>query len=112
MTGTMEQFEALVNDELFVEKLTKLETNEEVQKAFAERGIGFTMEEIDQIVEKLYGDKSELNEDSLENVSGGVVITATTVAAVSCIAAGVALLGNAMAVYNDNRKAKGKKPIW
>lgn len=112
MAANMDQFKALLDDEVFVRKLAQLETNEEVQKAFAEKGVDFTMEEIDQIVEKLYGDSAELDEDKLEDVSGGFVITTTTLTAIGCIAAGVSLLGGVMAEVNNSRKAKGKKPIW
>ncbi len=112
MTGTIEQLKDLMNDEVFVQKISKMENNEEVQKAFSERGIDFTMEEINQIVEMVYENNTELGEDKLEEVSGGFAITTTTLAVVGCITAGISLLGGVMSEVNKGRKEKGKKPIW
>ena len=112
MTGTIEHLKELMDNEIFVQKIAKMESNEEVQKAFSEQGIDFTMEEINQVVEQLYGDDSELNEDKLEEVSGGIVITTTTLTVVGCVAAGVSLFAGVMSEVNNNRKEKGKKPIW
>lgn len=112
MTGTMDQLKAVLEDESFVREISKMENNEEVQQAFKARGIEFSLEEIDQIAEKLYGDATELEDENLENVSGGFVITATMVGAVACVAAGVGLFAGIMTEVNNNRKAAGKKPIW
>ena len=112
MTGTLEQLKVLLDDKDFVSEIASMEDNVQVQKAFEEKGIGFSTEEINQIVEKLYGDNSELNEDALEEVSGGIVITTTTLAVVGCVTAGVSLFAGVMSEVNKNRKSAGKKPIW
>ncbi len=112
MTGTIEQLQELMNDESFAKEIAKLETNEEVQKAFEAHGIGFTMDEIKDITEKLYGDETELSEESLENVSGGFVITSTMLAIIGVATAGVSLTAGVLAEVNKNRKAQGKKTIW
>jgi hypothetical protein len=112
MTGTIEELKVLMDDEEFVNEIAKMDNNVEVQKAFEARGIGFTMDEIDCIVEKLYGEKSELSDESLEQVSGGFVITLTTLEVIGCVSAGVGLFAGVMEQVNKNRKAKGKKAIW
>ena len=112
MIGTIEQLKVLMDDESFVREIAQMEDNEEVRKAFEDHGIGFTSEEINEIVEKLYGDDAELSENSLEDVSGGFVITTTTLAVVGCFSAGVSLFAGVMSEVNNSRKEAGKKPIW
>lgn len=60
-----------LRDELF-----SLETREEVQDFLREKGIEFTLEEIDTIKDSLVkimaaGEKGELSDDALEGVAGG-----------------------------------------
>jgi len=101
-----------MNDESFVNEVAKMEDNVEIQKAFEARGIGFTMDEINGIVDKLYGDPAELSDEALEDVSGGFVITTGMLAVIGCATAGVSLFGGIMAEVNKSRKEKGKKTIW
>jgi hypothetical protein len=74
-----EKFNKLMEDKAFVEKMLGQETQEDVQKLFAENGVEMTMEEVGQLGETLnkcfdkLGD--ELDESALEDVSGGFFIT-------------------------------------
>ena len=102
-----EKLKSVLEDKAFVEALSKMESNVEVQKAFAERGINFTVEEIDFIAEHLYGGEEGLDDAQLENVSGGIALETITV-----IVGGIALFGNVMTEVNNSRRARGKKPIW
>ena len=107
MAVNTEKLKAVLEDKAFVDAISKMESNVEVQKAFAERGIDFTVEEVDLIAEQLYGDDKELNDTQLENVSGGIALETITV-----IVSGIALAANVMSEVNKNRRAAGKKPIW
>ena len=91
-------------DEVFVKKLLALETPEEAQAALAEKGIEFSREEIlgfrDMLMKALEKTKEggELSLDDLEEVAGGVMISAAAAQvviravpiAVTTIAAGAA----------------------
>jgi len=106
MQAMTEKIAALANDEEFVNSLLTMDDNAEVQKAFAERGVDLTVEQIDQMAEMAFGKNGELNESDLENVAGGFLAEA------AIVCSGIALFCNCMAEYNNSRKAKGKKPIW
>ncbi len=67
-------FETLMEDKKFVEKIVKMESKEEVKKAFESEGVKITDEQLNslgkmfnEIAEKL----STLNEDELQAVAGG-----------------------------------------
>ena len=47
----MEKVQLAMNDAEFVKKISAMENPEEVQKAFAEKGVEFTLEEISKIAE-------------------------------------------------------------
>lgn len=106
MDSRVETVKALMEEPAFVESIAKMEDNTEVQKAFADRGVDFTLAEIDAIAEMVYSGAGVLSEEELENVSGGVL------AEIAIVASGVALFANVMTEVNNNRKANGKKPIW
>ena len=106
MQETAEKIIALAKDEQFINSLLTMEDNVEVQKAFAEKGVDLTVEQIDQMAEMLFGRDGELNEGELEAVSGGFLAEA------AIVCGGIALFANCMAEYNNSRKARGKKPIW
>ncbi len=68
-------FETLMEDKKFVEKIMQMESKEEVKKAFEAEGVKITDEQLNslgkffnEIVEKL----STLNEDELQAVAGGI----------------------------------------
>lgn len=106
MQSATEKIIELAKDQTFVDKLLTMEDNSEVQKAFSENGVELTVEEIDKMAEMAFGEQRELDESELENVSGGFLAEA------AIVCSGIALFANAMAEYNNSRKAKGKKPIW
>lgn len=67
-----EKINALMEDEGFVESILQLETAEEVQKAFADKGVDLTVQDIEAIKDAVIAKtEGELSEDDLENVAGG-----------------------------------------
>lgn len=103
----IEKIKELMNNAEFVAKITAMEEPEEVQNAFAEQGIEFTLEQINQIAEMaINNDAEELNEDALDAVAGGIL------AEIAIVASGIALFANTMAEVNKARKEAGKKTIW
>jgi len=74
-------------------KLFSRETPEEAQAVMKEAGLDFSLEEIKQLRELIIramekGSEGELSEKELEDVAGGVVVTAAGVAAVGTLLAG------------------------
>lgn len=65
----------LLKDSSFIEELKTAENDEDVQKLFAAKGIDLSLDEIAQMVQESIAahEKGELDEESLENVSGGVI---------------------------------------
>lgn len=103
----IEKVQALMNDTEFVKKISAMEDPEDVQKAFAEKGVDFTLDEIGQIAEMVAGNEGEeLTEGQMDAVSGGIL------AEIATVAKGIALLGGIMVEVNKSRKAAGKKTIW
>lgn len=63
------------NDKGFVEKVSALDTPEEVQAALKERGIDFSVEEVvalREAVEKAGERGDDLTDEELEEITGGV----------------------------------------
>jgi predicted ribosomally synthesized peptide with nif11-like leader len=105
--NNIEKVQEVMKDVDFVKKISIMEEPEDVQKAFAEKGVNFTLEEIGQIAEMVAaGNDDELTEVQMDSVSGGIL------AEIAIVASGIALLANTMAEINKNRKAAGKKTIW
>lgn len=103
----IEKVQAVMNDAEFVQKISAMEEPIDVQKAFAEKGIDFTLEEIGQIAELVANNEGEeLTDSQMNSVTGGVL------AEIAIVASGVALVANSMAEVNKSRKAAGKKTIW
>lgn len=102
----LEQLKTLMEDREFVEKIVAMEDPVEVQSAFAEEGIDFSIDEINQIAQLAFNSSCELSEAEMDNVAGGVL------AEIAIVASGVALFANCMAEYNKSRKAQGKSTIW
>lgn len=76
MNLTQEKIQEVFSDEKFVESLLQMEEPEMVQNALNEKGIDLTVDELEQIREKLAsGTEGELSEDDLGQVSGGIAIT-------------------------------------
>lgn len=105
--NNIEKIQAVMNDKEFVEKISKMEEPVDVQKAFEEKGISFSLEEIAQIAQMVMDNgNEELTEGQMDTVTGGVL------AEIAIVASGVALAANTMAEVNKARKAAGKKTIW
>ena len=91
-------------DEEFVVSIMNMETAEEVQAALAEKEIEISVEEIEAIREKLISKDGELSEEDLEDVSGGVVITASVTGILCAIFGGIsATAGTGTFVHNVTR---------
>lgn len=106
MNASIDYIKAVMEDREFVEMIVAMEDPAEVQKAFASKGIDFSIEEINQIAQIAFNSDHELSEDEIKNVTGGVL------AEIAIVASGVALFANCMAEYNKSRKANGKSTIW
>lgn len=93
--------ENIINNEELMKKLAAVETVEELMKVFEENSI--TLEEgvtAQQFLDTMKGTQNEeLNEDDLDDVSGGIIVSTTAAAAVVAGAAGLAL-----ALYLRKRK--------
>jgi predicted ribosomally synthesized peptide with nif11-like leader len=70
------KLEQLNNNPEFKEKLEACETAEEMAALFCEEGIEVTAEQLTQAVSMVTAQNSdgELDEDALENVSGGILM--------------------------------------
>lgn len=109
MMNNAEQLKKLMENEKFVREIVAMEEPEDVQKAFAEKGFTFSIEEINQIARMAFAeDSDELSTDELETVAGGIGV----VEGICIVAAGVKFLCDVGTEINNSRKAKGKKPIW
>ena len=70
-----EKLEALQENENFVEALKTAQSKEDLQRVLGEYGIGLTCEEVDCAaaeIERELETGSELSEEALETVAGGV----------------------------------------
>lgn len=65
--------QAVLEDEAVTTEIEKAVTFAEIQKVFAARGVQITEEEFNEIAATLTGDASELSEESLDDVAGGVI---------------------------------------
>lgn len=62
----------LVENEEFLNAYHKVESKNELQQLFAQYGVELEKEEVDAFVSALNGGNEELDENALDNVSGGV----------------------------------------
>lgn len=109
MNEKLEQMKVVLeNDKEFVKAIGDMEDPYEVQKAFAEKGIDLTIEDISTIARTCasLAESGELDEEVLENVSGGFVDGFIVVCGL------IGLGGKAMEAINKERIRKGKQPIW
>ena len=96
------KLETVLTDKGFTRKLLTLDAPEDVQKAFIEKEIFFTLDEVKEIGVALSQEISSMNEDELpeedlEAVAGGFFITGVTVIGIAKLIIAVAGLG--LAVY-------------
>ena len=113
-----ERLNELLMDKDFQQKSLAVSTQEEVQSLFAEFGLELTAEEVEQFLIQLgqmlsETQSEELNEDDLDNVSGGAWSIVLTGAAASAfgIACGVTIGIGAVALggYIIYKQATKKK---
>ncbi len=67
----------LAQDKAFLEKILSLQTPEEVQNAFKEKGVELTIEEVEilaQTVKSTAENGGSLSDEILQNISGGAEI--------------------------------------
>ena len=98
-----EKIQQVLNDQEFVKELLALDSAEAVQAKLAEKDLKLSLDEVklaqEMIVKKLESG-SELSEDDLETVAGGVV--AETVAAAAAVAACVIAVVAAIPSFIDS----------
>ena len=73
----MEKVLELLQDEAFVEELDKLEDEKDVIALFESRGATVTMDQLRELFSQL-PEQGEINEDDLDKVAGGMLITPIT----------------------------------
>lgn len=79
--------EEVIQNQEFLERIAMMEDPEEVQKAFAEEGIAFSLDEVKAIGQMVAtGSVDEFSESDLEVVSGGLAL-ATIAGCIACAAA-------------------------
>lgn len=98
--------EKLMDDKGFVMTMLSQDTPEEVQKLFRDNGVEMSMDEVMELgaeLDRYANNSGELDETALENVSGGIVLTAATcwAAAKAVIAVGAA----GLAIYKWYKSA-------
>lgn len=106
--------EQLAENEAFLSAFAKVESKDQLQELLKNNGLELTCEEVDAFVAKL--DEAvggELNEENLDDVAGGLAITAGTIFTVSYKAikkvGKVAWkLGKKLANWEDNGYKKKK----
>ena len=89
MDNRIELAQKALEDKTFVEKLLSLEEPKDVQKAYAEKGVELSIEEVKAMGQMLAADsgESELNADQLDAVAGGIAL-----ATISAIVGAVTLV--------------------
>ena len=88
MENYEKKFDEAFADKAFVDKVFAMTEPEDVQKAFAEKGIELTLEDVKEIGRRLSESADgELNESALEDVAGGVITGVTVAAVITCVVA-------------------------
>lgn len=87
MDNRIELAQKALEDKAFVEKLLSLEEPEDVQKAYAEKGVEFSIDEVKAMGQMLAADsgEAELDANQLDAVAGGIAL-ATITAIVGAVA--------------------------
>ena len=75
----MEKLQEAMQDKQYVKELMALETIEDIQAKFAEAGIDFTADEVQDLVDQVVANTAategdELDEAALEGVTGGSIL--------------------------------------
>ena len=65
------KLQEVFSDEAFVQSLFEMDTAQEVQAALNEKGVAFTLEEIEAYKQQLVAKSGEMNAEDLSSVAGG-----------------------------------------
>ncbi len=87
-----EKLQQLMQDEKFLKEILDLETIEEVQHAFKEKGVNISTEDLKSVREliiKFIDNNYELSEEELEEICGGSAITGILIFILKAILAGI-----------------------
>ena len=88
MVNYEQKFAEVFADKEFAEKVLALTEPEDVQKAFAEKGIDLSVEDVKAIGRMLAENQDgELSEDALMDVAGGSITGVTVAAVIGCVVA-------------------------
>lgn len=100
-----EQLKKLFSDDAFVASILEMETAEEVQKSLADKGLELSLDEIAIIKNTLNSEETELSEDDLKAISGGVAITSVICGIIigSAAVSGAFTLGKAVHSWTNRR---------
>jgi len=108
----LDKVRAVDGDKEFVDYLIKLDTPEDIQNAFKEKGVDLSLDEVEELVVEMVdaaGKYGELSEEDLDSVSGGFVITSTVAGMaifLGLTAIGVGIGWKAAAGKCNNRRKK------
>lgn len=96
--------EEVLREEGFAAKLLEMENPADVQAAFAEKGVDFTIEEVVEIGNAIASGEAtgEISEEDLDSVSGGGIIALV----VANIVADVVLIAMGCDMANTKKKFK------
>lgn len=94
-----EAFVKLMENEAFVNEMLAQKSEEDVQKLYAANGVELTIDEVREVGKVLnsFEGNGELEASDLDDVAGGIVITAATCWAVA--KAAIAVGGAGLAIY-------------
>lgn len=115
----------LLEDKDFVEKILVMKTPEEIQKAFSDKGVKISIEELEEIAKNVSqiinnpNAKEEIIDNEMESISGGANIHKGLRTAAAIIA-GVGVGGSAAyvayktgnAIDNANEALEGTRTGW
>lgn len=88
MENYEQKFTEAFADKAFAEKVLAMTEPEDVQKAFAEKGIELTIEDVKAIGKALSSNQDgELSEEALTEVAGGSITGVTVAAVIGCVVA-------------------------
>ena len=105
----LKKMEALVADKAFMEKLSKMESVEEITAALNEAGIEITVDEMDEGLEAFLASRNgELSEENLDSVAGGISVVGVVVAA-GMLWTGLSALAGVIDGFSEKNKKKKKK---
>lgn len=109
-TESANKLNLLLEDKEFMMKMLGQDSEQDVQKLFAENGVEMTLEEVDSLgatLDKCFKklDSDELDEDALEDVAGGFAITLVGVSGWAVAKAVIGIGAAGLAIYKWYKSA-------